>query len=471
MGSQAPGRFAVRRIAVIGAGPCGLASAKYLLAQRAFESITIYEQQYEVGGVWNYSPVPSQTLHVPQVSASCPPDPPLQPKETPPVFPTPMYEVLHTNIPRALMRFSDAPFPQDSLIFPSREVVQAYLVDYAKDIRHLIKFSTQVEDIRVRQDDDGRDQWDVDVVSLETGQTATITYDAVVVASGHYSAPYLPEVRNIKQFHEAHPGVITHSKLYRTPEPFTNKKVLVVGNSASGLDIAAQISRVCQRPLLLSVQTATPPANLAHVGAEEVSVIEEFLVDERGVKFRDGRVEKNIDAVVFSTGYLFTFPFLASLKPPLVTDGRRVCGLYQHLFSINHPTMVFSGLPIKVVPFPISESQAAVVARTWANLLPLPSADEMKKWEEDEAEKRGPSFHVWPKGADAEYINSVHDWLQQPGAVGKEPPHWDEEQVWERQIYFEAKLKFEMEGRTAHSLAELGFISVDARSRMSSSLI
>lgn len=456
MGSQIPKRFDVKHIAIIGAGPCGLAAAKYLIEQNAFDSVVIFEQQSEVGGVWNYSPKPSETLPVPQVRADCAPDPPLQDGHEAPVFPSPMYEVLHTNIPRALMPFSDLEFPKSSLIFPSRQDVQKYLEQYAEDIRHLIQFSTQVKDVRLSQVG-GKDQWDVDAVRLHTGEMLTATYDAIVVASGHYSTIYIPDVKGIAEFHKAHPGVITHSKHYRTPEPFAGKKVVVVGNAASGLDIAAQISPVCRKPLLLSVQTPTSLANLEWSGAEEVPVIDEFLVAERGIRFRDGTVERDIDAVVFATGYLYTFPFLRSLKPPVVTDGRRVRGLYKHLFHIDHPTLVFSGLPIKVVPFPTSQSQAAVFSRTWANLLPLPSVAEMREWEEEEVEKKGGRFHVWPEGGDSQYINSVHDWISQSGTPGKEPPRWTAEQVWQRQIYAKAKLKFELDGRNAATLEELGF--------------
>ncbi|GAB1315025.1 monooxygenase [Madurella fahalii] len=457
MGSQVPKRFDVKRIAIIGAGPCGLAAAKYLTAQLAFDSVVIFEQQSDVGGVWNYSSKPSETLHVPQVSADCAPDPPLQsPGEDAPVFPSPMYELLHTNIPRALMPFSDLAFPESTLIFPSRKDVQDYLVQYAKDIRHLIKFSTQVRDVRLRQES-GKDQWDVDVVCLRTGNASSATYDAVVVASGHYSTIYIPDVKGIAEFHTTHPRIITHSKHYRTPEPFAGKKVVVVGNAASGLDIASQISPVCRKPLLLSVRTATSEANLDWIGAEDVPVIDEFLVAERGIRFRDGRVEKDVDAVIFATGYLYTYPFLRSLKPPVVTDGRRVRGLYKHLFHIDHPTLVFSGLPIKVVPFPTSETQAAVFSRTWANLLPLPSVEEMRGWEEEEAEKRGVNFHVWPEGGDYQYINSVHDWIARSGTPGKEPPQWTPEQIRQRQIYAKAKLKFELDGRKAKTLEELGF--------------
>lgn len=457
MRSQTPQQFDVHNIAIIGAGPCGLAAAKYLIAQESFQNIIIFEQQDEVGGVWHYSRETSHTRHIPQTSAFCPPDPPLRlSKDQAPKFPSPMYEVLHTNIPRSLMQFSDLAFPADSLIFPSREHVQEYLVSYAKDIRHLIRFSSQVQDVRLRQVD-GKDQWDVDVLDLRNGEVTTSTFDAVCVASGHYSTIYIPDIKNISQFNEAHPGVIMHSKYYRTPDDFADKKVVVVGNSASGLDISNQISRVCRVPLLLSVRSTTPPGYLELIGAEELPVIEEFLVDDKGVKFQGGRVEKDIDALVFATGYLYTFPFLTSLKPTLVTDGRRVRGAYKELFHRDHPTIVFPGLPVKVVPFAVAESQAAVISRTWANKLPLPSKEEMAKWEEEETQKRSPAFHVWPKGGDGDFVNSVYDKIVASGTPGKIPPKWDDELLWERQVYFEAKLKFEIDGCKAHSLEELGF--------------
>lgn len=457
MGSIDPGRFHVKRVAIIGAGPCGLSAAKYLLAEKSFDTITIFEQQAEVGGVWYYSAKPSSTLHVPQVSPFCPPDPPIQPKDGgAPVFPSPMYELLHTNIPGPLMQYGDQAFPEGSLIFPSRSVVQDYLVDYSREIRHLIKFSTQVNSVALRREG-GKDQWDVKTESLIDGQTVEETYDAVVVASGHYSMTFMPDVKNIREFHQAHPGVITHSKTYRVPEDYAGKKVVVVGNAASGLDIAAQISRHSQQPLLLSIHSPTPPDNLAYVGAEEVPAIEEFLVEERGVRFTDGRVEKDIDAILYCTGYLFTFPFFETLTPGLVTDGQRVYGLYKHLFYIDHPTLVFPGIPMKVVPFPLSEAQAAVFARIWSNSLQLPSAKEMAQWEDEEAKRRGEGFHVFPKGADDEYLKEMHDWVSKSSSSGKEPPVWNEELQWQRTIFFEAKLKFEIEGRKAKSLEELGF--------------
>ncbi|KAK6954744.1 hypothetical protein Daesc_004713 [Daldinia eschscholtzii] len=497
--AEAPFPFHVKKIAIIGAGPSGLAVAKYLLAQDgAFPRIDVFEQQAEVGGVWNYSPVarPAESLPVPQTDAHPERmDPPVYAEGEGkggkvPLFPSPMYEDLHTNIPHTLMQYSDLAFPDGCEIFPSREDVQTYLVRYARDVRHLIKFSTQVTDVAVRTDEfraRGREQWDVSTTDLLTGKETKETYDAVVVASGHYSTPYIPDsIEGITAFHAAHPGVISHSKVYRNAEPFRGKKVVVVGTGASGLDIAAQIQRVCKTPLILSAQSAAPPETLEHIGnVVQVGQIKRFLIEERGVEFfpldeSDGdddednsgaekgkieereatRIEKDVDAVLFCTGYLFTFPFLPSI--PLVTNGRKVHGLAKHLLHIAHPTLAFPGLPIKVIPFPLTQSQGAVLARLWSNTLPLPPLSVLEQWSREDGEGASEEkYHVFPKGGDGRYINEIYEWLEkessEEGKRGKEPPHWDAEMLWQRGIYIEAKMQFEKTGRKAKTLEELGF--------------
>ncbi|KAH6652166.1 hypothetical protein BKA67DRAFT_520557 [Truncatella angustata] len=495
--SDIPGPFDVESVAIIGAGPSGLAAAKYLLAQPSstpatgsshFKRITIYEQQPQVGGVWLYSASPAHATPIPQTSPLSPPDPPLTDGEAGdgrPIFPSPMYERLHTNIPHTLMQFSDLPFTDDRgrtveqdadlRIFPEREVVQRYLVEYAAEVRHLIRFSTSVLDIKLRKvaiDGGGgreKDQWDVTSRDLPTGREETATYDAVVVGSGHYSTTYVPDLSGIREFDRAHPGLVSHAKTYRTPRSYEGKKVLLVGNSASGLDIASQITKVCRQPLLVSAQTGTPEDVREHVGFEEVAEISHFLPERRGVQLKDGRQVADLDAVLFCTGYLYTFPFFrdAELKgegeagegEKIVTDGRKVHGLYKHFLHIRHPTLAFLALPIKVIPFPFSEAQAAVLARAWANELPLPPAREMLEWERREAkERKQGKYHVFPPLGDAEYINEMHDWLVRDSARGKLPPRWGPEMFWQRGLYAQAKMKFEKGGKKARTLEELGYV-------------
>ena len=109
------------------------------------------------------------------------------------------------------------------------------------------------------------------------------------------------------------------------------------------------------------------------------------------------------------------------------------------------------------MPFPLSESQAAVIAAVWANALPLPPLDVMKKWEEELYRQQGEALHVLGPQADGEMINHLHGWALQASPRGKEPPYWDDELMWRRSIYAIAKLEFEKTGGTAKTLEELGY--------------
>lgn len=458
------GPFNVKRIAIVGAGPSGLAVAKFLLAENAFDTIDVFEQQPEVGGIWNYTPNVAGRIFVPQTRPHEPPELPIWPKDAPaPLFSNPMYDRLNTNIPKGLMGFSDLRFPSESPLFPTREEVQSYLIQYSQEIRHLIHFSMQVENIRQVPGGD-QTQWELTLKSTITNEANQTTYDAVVVANGHYSVPFIPSVPGIEAFNSAYPSIITHSKVYRAPEPFTNKKVIVVGSAASGLDIGTQISQVCKKPMLNSIRTSPTfqlsPEESGQKTKEEVPPIAEFLVEERGVIFEDGRIEKDIDAIVYCTGYLYSYPFLKSLDPPPVTSGHRVRGLYQQLFNITHPTLAFTALSQKIIPFPLSEAQGAAIAKVWAGRLDLPGKEEMELWEKYRVEELGDgtSFHVLGYPKDAELINGLHDWVKTAdGGFAKEPAYWDEKQLRIREMCVEIRRKFIETGGKAKTLEELGF--------------
>jgi cation diffusion facilitator CzcD-associated flavoprotein CzcO len=453
------GPFNIKKIAIIGAGPSGLAAAKFLLAEKAFDTIDVYEQQSEVGGVWNYSRNIAGRISVPQTGPHGPPEPPIWPKDAKaPLFSNPMYDHLNTNIPKGLMRFSDLEFPSESLLFPTREDVQSYIIQYSEEVRHLIKFSTQVESIR-QASEAVPPQWELTSKSTVTGEEERKAYDAIVVANGHYSVPFIPSVPGIEAFNAAYPSIISHSKVFRAPGPFIDKKVIVVGSAASGLDIGTQISQVSKKPMLNSIRTSSP-LKLGQENKEEVPPIAEYLVEDRGVRFEDGRIEKDIDAIIYCTGYLYSYPFFRTLDPPLITDGRRVRGLYRQLFNISNPTLAFTALAQKIIPFPLSEGQGAAIAKVWAGKLELPSKEEMESWEERRVIELGDgtSFHVLGYPKDAEYINNLHDWVQSSeDGFAKEPAYWGEEQLWVRENYAEIRKKFVETGGRAKTMKELGF--------------
>lgn len=429
--------------------------------------------------MWNYTPGTlknDSATPVPQLNPNEPLERPIwypssqKDGKTEATFISPTYATLEANIPKELMRYSDKEYPSDEQALPNHTTVQKYLEEYAEDVKSFVQFETQVNDLRPNP---GASGWLLTVENLRTGTNQTDTYDAVVAASGHYDVVHMPYIPGIREWNKVYPDVISHSKLYDSPSAFRDKKVLVVGSSASAIDIGTQISEVSKGKLLTSQRTKSyllPPTAHDKVYFPEIAEFLSPASHNRAVRFADGRIESEIDAIVFCTGYLYSFPFLSSLDPPLITDGRRTVNTYQHLFYIYNPTLVFPVLTQRIIPFPFAESQAAVFARVWSGRLTLPSQTEMKAWEDALVAERGNGtlFHYTPYPQDADGMDMLRDWAasaeKRPGlandGTGKLPPRWGEKERWLRSNFPYIRQAFvEMgEARSAiKSVAELGF--------------
>lgn len=249
------------------------------------------------------------------------------------------------------------------------------------------------------------------------------------------------------------------------------QKVIIVGNSASGIDISTQVSTVCKLPVIVSEKaTSNKPSNDDAAWAEHKPEIVEFMPAGRRVRFSNGDIESDVDHVLFCTGYFYSFPFLRTLSPPVVTDGSIAHHLYHHMLYIPDPTMAFIGIPQRIVPFPIAEAQTAWVARLWAGRLPLASQSHMRDWEAQtlKSHGQGKTLHVLAFPKDQEYINMLYGQSMavekraglENGGQGKEPPFWGEEKGWTRERFPLIKLasrKLGDDRRLVTSLKQLGF--------------
>jgi cation diffusion facilitator CzcD-associated flavoprotein CzcO len=465
---------------------------RHFLAEKAFSRIDVFEQRSNVGGVWNYTPETSGDgfSSVPQTDPHIGMEKPVWrdfPKDMSgsnvsntrkeAAFLSPIYEHLETNIPKPLMGFSDIPFADEFQLFPTHNNVQQYLEEYATDVRSLIHFQTQIIDVRLHkvsllEGDTTEELWSVKSLHLLTGEINTNIYGAVVVASGHYSTPFVPDIPGLREWNEKFPVSISHSKYYRTPEAFRNKKVIVVGNSASGLDISSQLVSFCEPPLLLSQKSESYLVGgfAQNPNIESVPHISHFDVEDGTIHFSNGRIEHNVDCIVFCTGYLYTMPFLQTLRPNPIGDGSRIENTYLHMLYAPHPTLSFLVLPQKIIPFPLSQAQSAVLARVLSGRLGLPSENDMKSWEEDTISSRGDGgdFHTLKFPKDAEYINMLYDWavsapprdgLEHDGR-GKLAKRWGEWEYWARENFPAIRKAFVQRGeerKRVTSLKELGF--------------
>ena len=202
--------------------------SRYLHAENAFSAITIFEQREEVGGVWCYTShnAVEENFAIPHTKPTTTAEKPVHTQQTKNgdiVFQSPVYDFLETNIPHTLMGYSDWKFPKGTSLFPSHQAVKQYLQGYAKELLSSIVFHTQVVDVRLQDDQTANSGWKVSVQDLRTQQPSTHDFDAVVVASGHYNDHYIPDIAGLREWNEAYPNSISHSKHYRRPEQYTNQ--------------------------------------------------------------------------------------------------------------------------------------------------------------------------------------------------------------------------------------------------------
>ncbi|KAK9471273.1 uncharacterized protein V1510DRAFT_404253 [Dipodascopsis tothii] len=365
------GQFAIKKVAVIGTGACGLPFVKALLAENVFASVTVFERNKNAGGLWNYT----DTLDGPPSVPSKDPKPvvaPVADKSGAPLWPSAAYDGLTTNVPWEIMTYDCPTAPKDVPLFAHRSQVVDFLEAYAADISSNIRYNTNVTDLRKR---DG--VWTIEYDDLVAGTSGSDSFDAVVVASGYFYLPFIPSQPGVDEWAERYAGSVVHAKNYRRPDAFADKTVLVVGNSASGLDIANQIAGISSAPVYVSARSPTVAPGAYDPTVRHVGEIVKLDVDARVAYFKDGTSLEHVDHILYATGYLRSIPFIRELNAgpyPVITNGFYVDNLYEQLIYIPDPTIVFPGAPRFVLPFRVAESQACYLARVWANRLSLPPA-------------------------------------------------------------------------------------------------
>lgn len=187
-------------VAVIGAGPGGLVAARWLLAQ-GFEP-TLFEQAPTLGGQWaglaGHSGV---------------------------------WPAMRTNSSRILTAFSDLA-PEGDSAYPSNADILAYLRRYADmfDVSSRIRLGTRVDSLRR-----SGNAWLL-------GHSGTHEhFDRVVVASGRFHAPAVPDVPGLDRFSGTLGATSTYD--YRGPARYLGKRVLVAGSAISALEIATELAQ------------------------------------------------------------------------------------------------------------------------------------------------------------------------------------------------------------------------------------
>ena len=191
--ASSPAPSAGLPVAVVGAGPAGLATARALRV-RGLPYLQ-FERHGDLGGIWDI--------------------------DNPG---TPMYESAHFISSRDKSGFFDYPMPKSYADYPSRTEILEYTHSFADafGLRAGIRFDTPV--FGSRQEDDG--SW-----TLETS-VGSVRASALVCCTGITWDPRMPDVPGHFD------GQVIHSVDYRDPSRFADRRVLIVGLGNSGADIA-----------------------------------------------------------------------------------------------------------------------------------------------------------------------------------------------------------------------------------------
>ena len=345
----------MQRVAIIGAGPIGLTLLRVI--QQSIKGkvlhLVCYEKQDDWGGMWNYTWRTGTDQYGDVIHNS-------------------MYHDLWVNIPKEYSEFPDYTFEEHFgkpiPSFPPRAVIRDYVLGYAEksDVRKYIKFNMRVDSVTYVESKFHLKIWNKieDSVFCEE-------FDYVVVATGHFSVPYVPEYAGMDSF----PGRILHSHDFRNAEEFRGKDVVVLGNKSSAEDISVQCYKhgsrsvtICYRHNPLGYQW---PDNV-----REVHCLEKIV--GRTAYFGDGH-RQEADAIILCTGYLYHFPFMEeSLR--LKTDNQLYPpNLYKGVVWHSNHKLFYLGMQKRFFSFPGLESQTWLVRDVLMEKIILPSIGDIHK--------------------------------------------------------------------------------------------
>lgn len=362
------------KVCIIGGGAAGLCAARHLAPLSQFEPI-VYELSDTIGGTWVYNDKTGVDDHGLPIHSS-------------------MYQGLKTNLPKEVMAFPDFPFPDVEDSFLHHEEVYSYLRKYAVHfgLDKYIRYKTLVRHVIPVKNGEG---FNVSVEDLETGETATSFFAAVMVCNGHYSVPSIPKIDGMSNFR----GTVMHSHDYRTPQSFQDKTVAVLGAAASGTDIGIEIATAAKR-LYLCHNNPVLPSQFSPNMEQRKGICK--VVGGKDLELSDGTTVTDVDVILLCTGYLYSFPFLDTTCHPKI-ENRVVWPLYKHMIHIDFPALCFIGVPIQICPFPQFHLQVQFFLKSLTAEMELPSKEAMMSDTEEEKntkQKNGvPAKHFHKMGA------------------------------------------------------------------------
>ncbi len=347
-----------KRIAIIGAGPSGLAQLRAFqsAAQNGEEipEIVCFERQDDWGGLWNYTWRTGLDEYGEPVHCS-------------------MYRYLWSNGPKEGLEFADYSFEEhfgrQIASYPPRAVLFDYIEGRVKKagVRDWIRFRTPVRHVSYDSD---TEKFSVIAHDLIKDLEYTEEFDHVVCASGHFSTPNVPHFEGFTTFN----GRVLHAHDFRDALEFKDKDILIIGTSYSAEDIGSQCWKYGCKSVTVSHRTA-PMGYKWPDNWEEVPLLQK--VEGNTCTFKDGS-QRDVDAIILCTGYKHHFPFLPD-DLRLVTENRlATANLYKGVVWAENPKFFYLGMQDQWYTFNMFDAQAWFVRDVIMGKIEIPaSRDEL----------------------------------------------------------------------------------------------
>ena len=326
------------RVAVIGAGPSGLAQL------RAFQSaarkgdeipeVVCFEKQSNWGGLWNYSWRTGVDENGEPIHNS-------------------MYRYLWTNGPKEGLEFADYSFEEhfgkQIASYPPRAVMMDYIEGRVKkaDVRKWIRFSSVIRWVEYNKD---AGDFTVTVHDMVSDKVYKERFDYVVCASGHFSSPNVPEYPGFEHFY----GRIIHAHDFRDAREFTDQNVLIVGSSYSAEDIGSQCWKYGAKTVTSCYRSAPMGFNWPDNWEEKPALVR---VEGKTAFFKDGS-SKEIDAIILCTGYKHYFPFLPDDLRLKTKNRLATADLYKGVVYVHNTKLFYLGMQDQWFTFNMFDAQA-----------------------------------------------------------------------------------------------------------------
>ena len=217
------------------------------------------------------------------------------------------WESLTLFTPRRYSGLPGLPFPGDPEGYPTRDEVIGYLEQYAQAFDLPIELNSRV---RRLSSDDGR-------FLLEVAG-GTIAADQVVVATGPFQMPFVPELAG-----KLAPDLFAvHSTEYRKPSDVPHGTVLVVGGGNTGFQIAKELAATHE--VRLAVGSRQTPLPQRFLGRDLFWWLTKTGVLDKTVESRLGRKLQHRDTLIGSSPRELRRRFGVGSKPRAVDASGRV---------------------------------------------------------------------------------------------------------------------------------------------------